>query len=87
MLETKCVDDIYKMLVTVLTILVTNIHYLLTLALATNIKKMSSTSKFRHCFSQLSNSTKIINLREPKERFFFVFLVDSVGNIDVGDGC
>ena len=35
MLETKCVGDNYKMLVTVLTTLVTNIHYLLTLASGT----------------------------------------------------
>ena len=40
MLETKCVGDNYKMLVTVLAILVTNIHYLL----GTNIEKMSPTS-------------------------------------------
>ena len=38
-LETKCVGDNFKMLVTVLAILVTNILYLLTLASGTNIQK------------------------------------------------
>ena len=36
-LETKCVGDNYKMLVTVLAILVTSIHYLSTLASGTNL--------------------------------------------------
>ena len=44
MLETKCVGDTFEMLVTVLAISVTNILYLLTLALGTNIQKMSSRS-------------------------------------------
>ena len=44
MLETKCVGINFKMLVTVLAILVTNIHYLFTLASGTNIQKMSPTS-------------------------------------------
>ena len=48
MLETKCIDDNHKMLVTVLAILITNIHYLFTLASGINIPKMSPTSKFCH---------------------------------------
>ena len=47
MLTTNCVGDNYKMLVTVLAILVTNIHYLFTLASGTNIQKMSPTSQNR----------------------------------------
>ena len=39
MLETKCVGDNLKKLVTALTISVTNILYLLILALGTNIHK------------------------------------------------
>ena len=46
MLETKCVGDNYKMLLTLLAISVTNIRYLLTLSSGTNIQEMSSTSKF-----------------------------------------
>ena len=45
MLETKCVGDNFKMLVMVLTISVTNILYLLTLASGTNIQKMSPRSQ------------------------------------------
>ena len=37
MLETKCVGDNFEMLVTVLTVFVTNILYFLTLASGTNI--------------------------------------------------
>ena len=48
MLETKCVGDNIKMLVTVLAILVTNIHYLFILASGTDIQKMSPRSKFCH---------------------------------------
>merc|ERR1711917_72586 len=48
MLETKCVGDNYKMFVTILAILVTNIHYLFTLASCTNIQKMLPTSNFVH---------------------------------------
>ena len=48
MLETKCVGDNYKMLVTVLAILITNIHYPFALASGTNIQKISPTSKFSH---------------------------------------
>ena len=44
MLETKCVGDNFKMLVTVLAILVTNILYLLALASGINIQKMSPRS-------------------------------------------
>ena len=47
-METKCVDDNYKMLVTVLVILVTNIHYLFTLASGTNIYKSSPTLSHQH---------------------------------------
>ena len=38
-METKCVGDDNKMLMTVLTILVTKIHYLFTIAYAANIHK------------------------------------------------
>ena len=44
MLVTKCVGD-FKMLATVS---VSNIHYLITLALGTKIQRMSPTSKFCH---------------------------------------
>ena len=44
MLVTKCVGDNFKMLVTVLAISVTNILYLLTVALGTNMQKMSPRS-------------------------------------------
>ena len=44
MLETKCVGDNYKMLVTVSAILVTKIHYLFTYFSGVNIQKMSPTS-------------------------------------------
>ena len=44
MLVTKCVGENFKMLVTVLAISVTNILYLLKLALSTNIQKMSPIS-------------------------------------------
>ena len=46
MLETICVDDNCKMLVTVLIISVTNVHYLFKLSSDTNIQKMSLTWKF-----------------------------------------
>ena len=46
MLETKCVDDNLKMLVTVLAISVTNILYFITLASGTNIQKMSPNINF-----------------------------------------
>ena len=45
MLETKCVGDTYKMLVTVLAILVTKIHYVLPLVPGTNISILSPTSR------------------------------------------
>ena len=48
MFETKCVGDNNKILVTILAILVTNIHYLFTLASGTNFQKISPTSKFSH---------------------------------------
>ena len=47
MLETKCVGDNFKMLVTVFTVVVTNILYLLTLASGTNIEILSQT--FKNC--------------------------------------
>ena len=47
MLETKCVDDNYKMLVTAQAICVTNIH-LFTSASDANIHKMLPTSTNRH---------------------------------------
>jgi len=46
MLETKCVGDNFKMLVTVLAILVTNIHYFYALGSDIIIQKKSPTSKF-----------------------------------------
>ena len=46
MSNTKFFGDNYKMLVTVLAILVININYILSLASGTNIHKMSPTSKF-----------------------------------------
>ena len=45
MLEANCVGDNFKMLVTVLAILITHIHYVFILASGTNIRKMSPTSK------------------------------------------
>ena len=44
MLETKCDGGNYKMLVTVRTNVITNIHFLLTLASGVNIPKSSTTS-------------------------------------------
>ena len=43
MLEMNCVGDNNKMLVTVLAILITNIHYRFTSASGTNIQKISPT--------------------------------------------
>ena len=48
MLGMKCVVDNFKMLVTFLAILVTNVHYLFTLATDTNIQTMSPRSEFFH---------------------------------------
>ena len=52
MLETKCVDDNYKILVTVLALwsklLIANIHFLFTLASGANIWKSLPTSKLCH---------------------------------------
>ena len=64
MLEAKCVGDNFEMLVTVLTVLVTNFIYLLTLASA-NIQKMSSIAKFCHqhlknCPQHLFSHPKLI---------------------------
>ena len=60
MLETKRVNDNYKMVVTVLAILVTDIHYIFTLASVTNIQKMSPTMKFCH-----QNLQIVINFKSP----------------------
>ena len=46
--EMRNVFDNFEMLVTVLTIFVTNILYPLTLAPCTNIQNLSPISKFRH---------------------------------------
>ena len=51
MVVTKCVGDNSKMLV--MAMFVTNIHYLFTLALDTNIQKMSPKSKFCHQHSKI----------------------------------
>ena len=58
MLERQCVGDKYKLLVTVLAILVTNISYLFTLAHSvTKISKSSPTSSHRHhCHPQQAKS-------------------------------
>ena len=53
MLETKCAGDNYKMLVTVKGILVTNIHYLFTLASGTKIQKRSRTTKFYNQYPKM----------------------------------
>ncbi len=47
MLVTKCVGDNFKMLVTVLAFLVTNIYYLFTLASGTNITVTSTGGTLR----------------------------------------
>ena len=72
MLETKYVGDNYKMLVTVLAILVTNIHYLFTLASGTNIQKMSSTSKFNRQHPQII--TNLSQLKSPTSLSPFLLL-------------
>ena len=48
MLKTKCVDDSFMMLVTVLAILVTNILYLLTIAVGTNANSKIVTVSDQH---------------------------------------
>ena len=63
MLVTKCVSDNYTMLVTVLAILVTNIHYLFTLASGINIQKMSLTSKFCHQHPKIVTNFKLLTSR------------------------
>ena len=60
MLETKCVGDNFKMLVTVFAISFTHILYLLTLASGTNIQKMSPRSKFCR-----QNSKIVTNYKSP----------------------
>ena len=51
MMETKFVGNNYKMLVTALAILVTNIHFF-TLASGTNIQKLSPTLIRQHHYQQ-----------------------------------
>ena len=63
MLESKCVGVKFKVLVTVLTILVRNNHYLFTWASGTNIRKMSPTSKFSHQHRQIVTNFKSLKLR------------------------
>ena len=58
MLETKCVGDNFKMLVTALTVFVINILYFLTLAPRTNILKMSQISKFCHQHPKIVTNIK-----------------------------
>ena len=48
MLVTKCVGDNFKMLVTVLAILVTNIHLFCSLTSGTNIQLLSPTTRDQH---------------------------------------
>ena len=57
------------MLVTVLAILVTNFHYLFTLASGTNIQKMSPTSKFSHQNPKIVASFKSPTLRCHQHQF------------------
>jgi len=57
-METKCVGANFKMLVTVWTISVTKILYLLTLALCTNIQKMSPRSSFCRQHSKIVTNCK-----------------------------
>ena len=60
-LETTCVGNNFKILVTVSAILVTNIDYLFRLASGTNIQKMSPTSKFSHQI-QVTNITVTVHI-------------------------
>ena len=62
-LETKCVGDNNTMLVPVLTISVTNIHYLFTQASGTNISKMSPTSNFSHQCTQIRTNFESLTSR------------------------
>ena len=55
---TKCVGDNFKMLVTLLAILVTNIRYLLTLGSGTNFQKMSPRSLFCRQHSKIVTNFK-----------------------------
>ena len=48
MLVTKCAGENFQLLVTILAILDTKIHYLFTLELVTNIQKVSPSSKYCH---------------------------------------
>ena len=60
MLETKCVGDNFKMLVTVFTVFVANILNLLILTSSTSIQKMSPISKFCR-----QNSNIVTNIKSP----------------------
>ena len=60
MLETKCVGDNHKMLVTVLTILVAKIHYLSTLVSDTNIQSRHKLSVTNITVSPRSLSPKSV---------------------------
>ena len=57
MLVTDVGDDLLKMLVTVMTILVTNSNHLFTLDSGTNIQKTLPTSKFSHEHPDVTNIT------------------------------
>ena len=54
-----------KMSVTVLAILITNIHYRCTFASSTNIQKMSPTSKFSQQHPQIVNNLKSLTSLSP----------------------
>ena len=58
MLATKSVGDNHKMLLTVLTILITNIHYLFTMASRPTIQKILLTLKFSHQHPQIVTNFK-----------------------------
>ena len=76
---TKCVDDNFKMLVTVLAFLVTNIHYLFTLASGTNTQKMSPASKFSHQHPQIvtnfKSPTSLSPLRTSKQNLKKIYVM------------
>ena len=65
MLETKCVGDNFEMLLTVLAIMVTNINYLFTLALGTNIKKIH---QHRNSVTNIQKSSPILGYQHDCHR-------------------
>ena len=77
MLEKKCVGDNFKIWMTVLAFLVTNIHYLFTLASVTNIQKMSSTSRFSHQYSQIVTNITISPTPLTPLIHFNIFALDA----------